>query len=83
MITRFIAVTIGVLVTFGILYFATIGNVPDQRQLYLTASIVGGIAAFFWPVVAGFWAARRLKNRRDEQIQKEVDKQMAEQNKPG
>jgi phosphotransferase system glucose/maltose/N-acetylglucosamine-specific IIC component len=81
MIQRFIGVSIGALVTFGILWFATIGNVPDQRQLYLSASIVGAIASFFWPVVAGIFAARRIKDRRDEQIQKEVDKQLAEQNK--
>jgi uncharacterized protein YneF (UPF0154 family) len=42
----------------------------------VTAVVIGAIATILWPIVIGFFLARRVKNRRDEQIQKEVDKQL-------
>ena len=38
--------------------------------------VIGAIATILWPLVIGFFLARRVKNKRDEQIQKEVDKQL-------
>jgi hypothetical protein len=43
---------------------------------YLPAVVIGAIVALAWPWVIGLLLARRVKNRRDEQIQKEVDAQM-------
>jgi hypothetical protein len=34
-------------------------------------------------VVAGIWLGRRARARRDDQIQKEVDRQMAEKQRQG
>jgi hypothetical protein len=76
MIQRLIGVSIGALVTFLILWLG-IGDQSDPVPFYATAAIVGAIASFFWPIVAGFLLARRVKQRREDQIQEEVERQMA------
>jgi len=85
MLQRLIGVSIGGLVTFLILWFSTVTK-PDEGQLltwYFAAAIIGAIASFFWPVVAGIWLGRRARARRDDQIQREVDRQMAEKSGQG
>jgi hypothetical protein len=81
MIQRFLGVSIGALVTFLILWFSTVMNPVDLMPWYVAAAVIGAIASFLWPVVIGFWLGRRAKARRDESIQKEVDRKLAEQNK--
>jgi hypothetical protein len=81
MIQRFLGVSVGALVTFAVLWFSTVANPTDLMPWYVAAAVLGAIASFLWPVVIGFWFARRRKDKRDEQIQKEVDRQLAEQNK--
>ena len=53
----------------------------DTQPRYLLAIAIGMLVALLWPWVMGLFFARRAKDRRDEQIQKEVDRQIAEQNK--
>jgi ABC-type uncharacterized transport system permease subunit len=43
---------------------------------YVTAVVIGAIASMLWPIVIGFFLARRVKQRRQDQIQQEVDKQV-------
>ena len=68
---------------------ATLTNVPrsasptwqrfrDAFRRHPTA-IIGGIVSFFWPIAIGFWLGRRAKERREDQIQKEVQRQLAEE----
>jgi hypothetical protein len=75
MIQRLIGAAVGVLVTVGILWWNHV-----DTSIAFTAAIVGAIAAFLWPVVIGFFLVRRAKNRREDEIQAEVAKQMAQQN---
>jgi hypothetical protein len=77
MIQRFLGVSIGALVTFVLLWL----NHADASA-WATASIIGAIASFFWPIVAGFFLARRARRRRDADIQDEVARQVAAQTKP-
>ena len=42
----------------------------------MTAVVIGAIASMLWPWVIGLFLARRVKQRRDDQIQAEVDKQI-------
>jgi hypothetical protein len=91
MLQRLIGVSIGALVTFLLLlvFYGTkeINGVvsPDWRivgdstQAFLVASVIGAIASFFWPIVIAWWMARRVRARRDNEIQSEVQRQMAEQ----
>ena len=79
MIQRLIGVSLGALVTYVILWW----NQVDMAVAG-TAVVVGAIASFFWPIVAGFLLARRAKQRREDQMQAEVAKQVAAQTKgPG
>jgi hypothetical protein len=79
MIQRFLGVSLGALVTFVLLWFYH----ADSSD-WATAAIVGAIASFFWPIVAGFFLARRARQRRDDAMQAEVAKQVAAQTKgPG
>lgn len=81
MITRLIAAAIGAAVTFVLLLILNPADAADPVSIYLTAAIGGAIGTLIWPLIAGIFAARRIKDRREEQIQKEVDKQLAQQNK--
>jgi thiamine transporter ThiT len=83
MLQRLIGVSIGAIVTFAILWFSDFTNQTDLIPWYVAAAVIGAVASFFWPVVAGIWLGRRAKERRDEQIQKEVDRQLAEKSKQG
>ena len=79
MIQRLIGVSIGALVTYVMLWW----NHVDMTVAG-TAVVVGAIASFFWPIVAGFFLARRAKQRREAAMQAEVAKQVSAQTKgPG
>ncbi len=91
MLQRLIGVSIGALVTFLLLlvFYGTqdINGVvspnwrivSDSTQAFLVASVVGAICSFFWPVVVGFWMARRVRARRENAIESEVQRQLADQ----
>ena len=50
----------------------------DTQPRYLLAVGIGMLVMLLWPWVIGLFFARRVKNRRDEEIQKEVDRQMSQ-----
>ena len=82
MIQRLLGVSIGAIVTFAILWLSTVMASDEQMLAWAAAAaIIGAVASFFWPVVAGIWLGRRAKERREEAIQKEVDRQLAERQK--
>ena len=83
MIRRILAIVIGGAVTFALLILFDGGNriITDRNTAYLVAVVLGGVANFFWPVILGWRAARRVKERRDDEIQREVEKQVAQQNR--
>jgi hypothetical protein len=82
---HFIGVVLGAFATFVLLMFFNGPDGPrivtDMTQAYLISVIVGAIVALLWPWVIGLFLVRRAKSRRDDQIQKEVEKQVAEQTK--
>jgi hypothetical protein len=77
MLQRLIAVTIGALVTFGFLVFWDATDFMDPIPAYAVAALLGAVGALIWPVIVGWWFVRRAKDRRDDQIQKEVERQMS------
>ena len=81
MIQRILAATIGGLVTFVTLIIWNITDFTDPIPAFAIASILGAIGTLVWPLIAGILLGRRMKQRRDEQIQKEVDRQLASQGK--
>lgn len=64
--------------TFLILLIGNVTAQADPVAWYLAAVFIGAIASFFWPILAGFLLARRVRSRRDDAIQREVDRQLAE-----
>lgn len=66
---------IGALVTYVLLVILVPG--PTYSE-FLPAVVIGAIVAMLWPWFIGLMLARRVKKRRDDQIQSEVEKQMAE-----
>ena len=88
MLQRFFGVSIGAIITFLLLLLFDGPNdtwhfVGDANQAYIWAAVIGAITSFFWPIVIAWFLLRRRKARRDNQIQSEVERQMAEQQKPG
>ena len=76
-IQRAIGIVIGAIVTL-VLLVATTSITLEQALIPL---VVGGIAAWAWPVVIAFWLARRAKQRRDSRIEDEVQRQLNQQNR--
>lgn len=74
MIGRFIGCAVGALVTFGLLWL----NHADQAA-WAVAAIVGAVVAFLWPSVIGWYLSRRSRNRREDQIEMEVQRRVARQ----
>jgi xanthine/uracil permease len=70
-----IGVGIGAIVTY-VLLFVMVGS--QYTDKYLPAVVIGAIVALAWPWVIGLVLARRVKNRRDAQIQAEVERQVAD-----
>ncbi len=75
-IQRALGQGVGALAAWAILWW----NQVDSA-VATTAVVVGALAAFFWPIVVGFFLARRVKQRRNDDIQDEVARQVAAQNK--
>ena len=70
---RIIGVGIGGLVTY-VLLIIMVGT--QYSDTYLTAIVIGAIVTLAWPWFIGLMLARRVKDLRDDQIQKEVDARM-------
>ena len=49
----------------------------DTQPRYLFAIVIGMLVALLWPWVIGLRVARRAKERRDEEIEAEVQRQLA------
>jgi hypothetical protein len=73
MLQHAIGIVVGGVVALALLML-TISGV--QWNSFVMPLVVGGVATFFWPVVIGFWLGRRAKQRRDDQIQSEVNRQL-------
>ena len=77
MLQRLIGVSLGALVTSASSHLLNIGNDPQPK--YVGAVVIGAIVSFFWPVFIGWYLVRRHRNKQQEQISKEVDRQVSEQ----
>ena len=79
MIQRLIGVGLGALITYVYLFVTKPGvDGGDPSQGYLVAVLLGAIVSALWPWVIGLYFARRARDRREDEIQKEVERQLAE-----
>ncbi len=84
MLQRLIGVSVGAIVTFLLLLIFDGGKRffgGDANQAYLWASILGAVASFLWPIVIPWFLVRRRRSRLDNQVQSEVERQLAEQDR--
>ena len=73
MIQRGIGIIIGGVVTLIVLMLM-VNN--EEWSTFVPAIIIGGLAAFFWPVVIGFVLGRRARARQEARIESEVQRQL-------
>ena len=78
MLQRIIGVSLGALVAWVLLYFL-VPPIGDEATKYTTAVVVGAIVSFFWPIVIGWYLVRRHKQKNQDAISAEVDRQLAEE----
>lgn len=77
---RIIGAGLGALATYVLLIlFAG----TTQSQVYLAAVIVGLIVSIVWPWMISLMVNRRIKDRRKEEIDREVKQQLAEKSRDG
>jgi len=77
MIHRIIGFILGGITIWLILNASTVIGDPQPR--YFAAIIIGLAVIALYPWLIGLWFVRRRKNKRDEEIQAEVQKQLAEE----
>ena len=77
MIHRIIGFILGGITIYVILNLSTIIGDPQPR--YLAAILIGLAVIALYPWLIGIWFVRRQRNKRDEEIQDEVQKQVAEE----
>jgi hypothetical protein len=78
MIQQAIGLAVGALVTLVLLQL--IGG--DSIQDNVLPVAIGAIAAFFWPIVVGWLLVRRARDRREDQVAAEVQRQLDQQRRP-
>ena len=81
MIRRITGIILGVL-AFLLVYWLTGLGTPSNPNLAL-ALLVGLVVALLWPWLFGLYAVRRVRQNRQNEIDQEVQKQLAnQQNNP-
>jgi cell shape-determining protein MreD len=81
MIRRIIGIILGV-AAFVVVYWLTGLGTPSQPNWAL-AILVGLLVALIWPWVMGILVVRRARQRRQKEIDQEVQRQLAQQqNRP-
>ena len=77
MIRRITGIIIGVL-AFLLVYWLTGLGTPSNPNLAL-AALIGLVVALIWPWLFGIYAVRRVRQNRQNEIDQEVQKQLAQQ----
>ena len=78
MLHRIIGIILGGITMWVIL---TLGDTftPDEQPRYVAAIVIGLAVVLLYPWLIGIWFVRRRREKRDEQIQDEVQRQLAEE----
>jgi cell shape-determining protein MreD len=77
MIRRITGIILGVLAFLLVYWITGLGNpsVPN----WALAALIGLIVALIWPWIMGLIMVRRVRQRRQDEIDKEVQEQLARQ----
>ena len=77
MIRRITGIILGVLV-FLLVYWITGLGTPSSPNWAL-AALIGLVVALIWPWLFGLYMVRRVRQNRQDEIDKEVQEQLAKQ----
>jgi len=80
MIRRITGIALGV-VAFFIVYWLTGGLATPATPNWALALLVGLVVALIWPWIFGVIIVRRARQHRQNEIDQEVQKQLAQQQK--
>ena len=80
MIRRITGIILGVL-AFFLVYWATGLGTPSEPNWAL-AALIGLVVALIWPWIMGLIMVRRVRQNRQDEIDEEVQKQLAKQQNP-
>ena len=80
MIRRITGIIIGVL-AFVLVYWLTGLGTPSQPNWAL-AALIGLVVALIWPWLFGLFMVRRVRQKRQDEIDQEVQSQLSKQQNP-
>ncbi len=80
MIRRITGIVLGV-VAFFIVYWLTGGFATPATPNWALSVLVGLVVALIWPWIMGLIVVRRARQRRQNEVDAEVQKQLATQQK--
>jgi len=75
---RIIGVGLGALVSY-VLLLGLVGTAGDAARNYAIAVIAGAVVALVWPWIVAIYIGRQVKERREEEVRREVEKQVADE----
>jgi len=81
MIRRITGIILGVL-AFLLVYWLTGGFATPSTPNWALSILVGLVVALLWPWVFGLLMVRRVRQKRQDEIDKEVEKQLAQKQNP-
>ena len=79
MIRRITGIILGVLVFFLVYWITGLGTPSNPN--WALAALIGLVVALLWPWVFGLIMVRRVRENRQAEIDAEVQKQLAQQQK--
>ena len=79
MIRRITGIILGVLVFFLVYWITGLGTPSNPN--WALAALIGLVVALIWPWLFGLIMVRRVRQNRQAEIDEEVQKQLAEQQK--
>jgi len=80
MIRRITGIILGVL-AFLLVYWLTSATSTPSSPNWALSLLVGLVVALLWPWIMGLIMVRRVRQRRQDEIDKEVQEQLAKQNR--
>ena len=79
MIRRITGIILGVLVFFVVYWITGLGTPSNPN--WALAALIGLVVALIWPWVFGLIMVRRVRQNRQAEIDEEVQRQLAQQQK--
>jgi cell shape-determining protein MreD len=78
MIRRITGIILGVLAFLLVYWLTSVTSTPSSPNWAL-AALVGLVLALIWPWLFGLYMVRRVRQNRQDEIDKEVQEQLAKQ----